>query len=46
VAQWKLDYPLLDIQNENFISLPLSGEAKTVSAGEQPSCNNLKDWNG
>jgi hypothetical protein len=37
---------LLDTLNENFISLPLSGEVETGSAGEQPASNNLTDWNG
>lgn len=37
---------LLDTLNENFISLPLSDEVETGSAGEQPASNNLTDWNG
>jgi hypothetical protein len=37
---------LLNNQYQNFIPLPLSGQEKTGSAGEQPLSNNLIDWNG
>lgn len=36
---------LLDTLNENFVSLSLSGEVETGSAGEQPVSNNLIGWN-
>ncbi|KAA6314382.1 hypothetical protein EZS27_034998, partial [termite gut metagenome] len=37
---------LLSSQYQNFVSLPLSGEVETGSAGEQPASNNPTDWNG
>ena len=37
---------LLETHYQNFISLPVSGEVETGSAGEQPASNNLADWNG
>jgi hypothetical protein len=36
---------LLDTHYQNFVSLPLSGEVETGSAGEQPASNNPTDWN-
>ncbi len=30
----------------NIVSLSLSGEMETGSAGKQPVCDNLTDWNG
>jgi hypothetical protein len=35
---------LLSSQYQNFVSLPLSGEVETGSAGEQPASNNPTDW--
>lgn len=37
---------LLSNHYQNVVSLPLSGEVETGSAGEQPVRNNLTDWNG
>ena len=37
---------LLSNLYQNVVSLPLSGEVETGSAGEQPARNNLTDWNG
>ncbi|KAA6330866.1 hypothetical protein EZS27_020473 [termite gut metagenome] len=37
---------LLNNQYQNLISLPLSGQEETGSAGEQPVSNNLIDRNG
>lgn len=37
---------MLDSLNENYISLQLSGEVETGSAGEQPVSNNPTGWNG
>ncbi|KAA6334152.1 hypothetical protein EZS27_017508 [termite gut metagenome] len=37
---------LLDTPYQNFVSLPLSGEVETGSAGGQPAGNNSIDWNG
>lgn len=37
---------LLSDHYGNVVSLPLSGEEETGSAGEQPASNNLTDWNG
>lgn len=37
---------LLSNLYQNVVSLPLSGEVETGSAGEQPVRNNLTDWNG
>ncbi|KAA6320223.1 hypothetical protein EZS27_029982, partial [termite gut metagenome] len=37
---------LLDTPYQNFVSLPLSGEVETGSAGGQPAGNNSTDWNG
>ncbi|MPM33212.1 hypothetical protein SDC9_79781 [bioreactor metagenome] len=37
---------MLETLNENFISLHLSGEVETGSAGEQPVSNNPNGWNG
>lgn len=37
---------LLSNHYQNVVSLPLSGEGETGSAGEQPVSNNLTDWNG
>ena len=31
---------------QNVVSLPLSGEKETGSAGKQPASDNLTDWNG
>lgn len=31
---------------QNVVSLPMSGEKETGSAGEQPASDNLTDWNG
>jgi hypothetical protein len=36
----------MNTQCQKFISLHLSGEVETGSAGEQPVRNNLTDWNG
>ena len=36
----------MDTQCQKFISLHLSGEVETGSAGEQPVRNSLTDWNG
>ena len=36
----------MDTQCQKNISLQLSGEVETGSAGEQPVRNNLIDWNG
>lgn len=37
---------LLSNHYQNVVSLTLSGEEETGSAGEQPVSNNLTDWNG
>ena len=37
---------LLSNHYQNVVSLPLSDEVETGSAGEQPVRNNLTDWNG
>lgn len=37
---------LLSNHYQNVVSLPLSDEEETGSAGEQPASNNLTDWNG
>lgn len=37
---------LLSNHYQNVVSLPLSGQEETGSAGEQPVSNNLTDWNG
>lgn len=37
---------LLSSHYQNVVSLPLSGEVETGSAGEQPVRNNLTEWNG
>lgn len=37
---------LLSNHYQNVVSLPLSGEVETGSAGEQPVRNSLTDWNG
>ena len=37
---------LLETHYQNVVSLPMSGEVETGSAGEQPASNNLTDWNG
>lgn len=37
---------MLSTLYENVVSLPVSGEEETGSAGEQPVRNNLTDWNG
>lgn len=37
---------LLSGHYQNVVSLPLSGEMETGSAGEQPVSDNLTDWNG
>lgn len=37
---------LLSNHYQNVVSLPLSSEVETGSAGEQPVRNNLADWNG
>jgi len=37
---------LLSNHYQNVVSLPLSGEMETGSAGEQPVSDNLTDWNG
>jgi hypothetical protein len=36
----------MDTQCQKLISLHLSGEVETGSAGEQPVRNSLIDWNG
>jgi hypothetical protein len=36
----------MNTQCQKFISLHLSGEVETGSAGEQPVRNSLNDWNG
>ncbi len=36
---------MLDTLNENFISLQLSDQEETGSAGEQPVSNNPLGWN-
>lgn len=37
---------LLSSHYQNVVSLHLSGQEETGSAGEQPASNNLTDWNG
>lgn len=37
---------LLSNHYQNVVSLPMSGQEETGSAGEQPASNNLTDWNG
>jgi hypothetical protein len=37
---------MLHTHHQNFIPLPLSGEAEAGPAGEQPARNSLTDWNG
>ncbi len=37
---------ILSNHYQNVVSLPLSGEKETGSAGKQPASDNLTDWNG
>ena len=37
---------ILSNHYQNVVSLPLSGEMETGSAGKQPVSDNLTDWNG
>lgn len=37
---------MLHTHYQNFVPLPLSGEAEAGSGGDQPDRNNLSDWNG